>query len=110
MESAALARQAFGKREARWIRFEPAQHAVERLDRNRQAVGVPQPLGERVAARARRTAKSRNDGLRRVLKLREMICVAVEEVARLLIRQQYAPAGRQLDGTGVLACDAPGAV
>jgi hypothetical protein len=69
-----------------------------------------QPLGDGVVRLGRRRAEFGGDRLGGLLKRGKMVRPGIEQIARLLIRQQDAAAGRQRDAGGVLARHAPGAV
>ena len=75
-----------------------------------QPVRAAQPLGQRVVHLVRRRGEFRGDRLGRRLQRREMVGALVEEVPRLLVRQQDAPAGGQRDAARILPRHAPGAI
>jgi hypothetical protein len=70
-------------------------------------VPVAQPLGHGPAALAGGAGADRQD---RLFQRRKTVRPVVEEVARLLVRQQNPPARRQGDPAVILARDAPGAL
>ena len=92
-------------------RIVAAQRAVQLLHRHAQAMLSAQPLGDGVVHLGRASPpRSCGERLGRLFQRGEMVGAVVEKVARLLVRQQDAPAGRQRDAAGILARDAPGAV
>ena len=87
------------------------QYPFGGLDPHRDAVSVAQPLGDGVIhlVRAGRP-EFRGERLGGILEQGEVVAAVVEEVVRLLVRQQHAPAGRQRDSTRILARDPPSAI
>ena len=112
MEAAAFAWQGFRQGQAAGAGIVAAQRALQRLHRHRHAVHAAQPFGDGVVhlGRRRRRAVRSGDRFGGFLQRRKMVGAVVEEVARLLVRQHDAAAGRQRDAAGILARHAPGAI
>ena len=110
MEPPALARQSLGEGQTAGLRIKTAQHSIERLHGDSEAVGLAQPFGNGMVHLGRGGAAGGGDPVGGLFERREMVGAVVEEVARLFIGQQDAPPRREGDASGVLAGDPPGAI
>jgi hypothetical protein len=90
VKSAALARQSLGEGEPAGLRIKPAQHSIQRLHGDGEAVCLAQPFGDRVVHLGRGGAAGGGDPVGSLFERWEMVGAVVEEIARLLIGQQDA--------------------
>ena len=110
LEPAALPRQGLAQREAPRPRVEAAHRPVQGAHLHAQAVAPAQALGDGMVHLRGRRRDLGADPLGRRFQDGEVVRAVLEEVPRLLVRQQHPAARGQGDARGVLPRDAQRAV